>query len=91
MVKFLFSYLSLFVGNVLTFFSTTLFNDSLLKSSQINLLQKLADKILELHDNFLSKNVSSTIKAAALNDLTQDVYKDSDIPTRLPTDMSFSP
>lgn len=51
--------------------------------------ERLAQRVLELHDNFLEQNV--TINANRLNDLSIDIYKDSDIPLRLPTDLKFSP
>ena len=51
--------------------------------------QRLAEKVLELHDSFLEQNM--TIDADRLNDLSFDIYKDSDIPARLPDDLKFSP
>ncbi|XP_070196192.1 voltage-dependent calcium channel subunit alpha-2/delta-2-like [Littorina saxatilis] len=57
--------------------------------NKIQAAERLAEKVLELHDSFLEQNM--TIDADRLNDLTADVYKDSDIPTRLPPDLKFSP
>ena len=53
------------------------------------LFQRLAGEVLELHDSFMRLNV--TVDAERLKDLSVDVYKDSDIPTRLPDDLMFSP
>ncbi|KAL8570692.1 hypothetical protein ACOMHN_039127 [Nucella lapillus] len=57
--------------------------------NKIQAAERLADKVLELHDSFLEQNV--TVDAERLNDLSLDVYKDSDIPARLPDDLEFSP
>ncbi|PVD23318.1 hypothetical protein C0Q70_16586 [Pomacea canaliculata] len=51
--------------------------------------EKLAEKVRELHDSFLEENM--TVDAHHLKDLTLDIYRDSDIPTRLPSDLHFSP
>ncbi|BFY99384.1 hypothetical protein BsWGS_02424 [Bradybaena similaris] len=50
---------------------------------------RLAEKVREVYDDFYDKNISSA--ANTLNDLPPDAYYDSDIPDKLPKDMSFSP
>ena len=54
-----------------------------------NFSQRLADKVIELYDNMLTSG--NWTRARKLSDLHKDVYRDSDIPSRLPDDLQFSP
>ncbi|XP_013386854.1 voltage-dependent calcium channel subunit alpha-2/delta-2 [Lingula anatina] len=49
--------------------------------------QDLADKVRDLHDSWLLRNRSVADK---LTQLGTDVFRDSDIPSRLPQDLEFS-
>lgn len=52
-------------------------------------LQNLAASVRQLYDDFLRKN--KTLDVNKLSDLSKDMYRDSDIPQRLPEDLQFSP
>ncbi|XP_074641618.1 voltage-dependent calcium channel subunit alpha-2/delta-2-like [Tubulanus polymorphus] len=54
--------------------------------------QRIADKIVELYEEFQANNGSSKIAGLkSVAALSKDTYKDSDVPSRLPDDMIFSP
>jgi voltage-dependent calcium channel alpha-2/delta-3 len=50
-------------------------------------LQKIAQKVQEIYDKNLNLNMSKT---ETLYDLGIDVYKDADVPKRLPQNMEFN-
>ncbi|XP_050400585.1 voltage-dependent calcium channel subunit alpha-2/delta-2 [Patella vulgata] len=51
--------------------------------------ERLAEKVREIHDDFLRSN--SSINAKVLKDIDERIYRDSDIPSRLPHDIIFNP
>ena len=51
--------------------------------------QRLADKVVELYDRMIVSNWTSGV--SRLSNLDKSIYRDSDIPSRLPDDMHFSP
>ena len=55
--------------------------------------QRLAAKVQELHDNFMTEYIkgNKSIGVKRLFELPQDMYADSDIPGRLPKDLKFNP
>lgn len=60
----------------------------------LNLFQRLADKIVELHDKFVVDPKPEYVEYfdKKLSDIPKEYYKDADIPERLiPEDMVFSP
>ncbi|XP_069125986.1 LOW QUALITY PROTEIN: voltage-dependent calcium channel subunit alpha-2/delta-2-like [Argopecten irradians] len=52
--------------------------------------RRLADKVKELYDNFMNQNITGPV-VSSLPLLPQEDYSDSDIPGKLPSDLTFTP
>lgn len=56
------------------------------------LFQRIASEVVAIYDSMLRRNNSKAkFVAESLPALDKDVYRDSDIPSRLPEDLKFSP
>ena len=52
--------------------------------------QLIAEEVVKLHDEWVLETSSVEVKEK-LQDLNLSVYRDSDIPSKLPNDLKFSP